>query len=528
MIFCTHCGGQNTADSNFCEACGTELKRAAVAPGGVSIARVPAKRRKKVLWIGFGTLVLAVAGVGAAYWQFAGVGGGSERYFQTLLDEGSAAHPRPSTSCLSDLPYGADRVQITVPHPKQDWMDYLAASGLYVHENDAIAQGSGRRVATYALTEYGKRFVVDRRLCPFDRLGEKVERLVRPAKPAHPEWVGVWFGHVYVRDSAWTKGEIVDQATNGRMKPGETSSFKVYVKANGGWVPNRDPALQKLAFQESNAQPRASSAAETAPSVIDRFFGLFSRGGPREAPAAKASDQGILGRLMSTGGKQAVIGKWYRVSDLQVEKSAELHYIELFKDNTLLFHNPKDRDIKDVPGTWTDLEDGRIKMQLTVLGIPLIMMGQFGDEQMVVEQDQRKEGYVNGLEKARDYAFNRAPPTATKVMALLDQVYKDNKSDLEVENISLVLRAGPDAEVGSNCKDYTAIVKYDSSNTTGNPLAKGLYGGVKRHAVGFMCIDRDKKEMFKVTQRTLSCTQTDWSGRSRMGGAEIRETPCDY
>lgn len=194
--------------------------------------------------------------------------------------------------------------------------------------------------------------------------------------------------------------------------------------------------------------------------------------------------------LKLPGGKPRLIGQWYRVTELQLGESEDLPFIELFKDNTLLNYESRGEYKGKYPGTWTDLEDGRVKMQVTSpLGSQKIIIGKLDEEGMLLESHGR---YVNGLDQAKAYVLKSVRPTIDTVMELIDRADKYGR----VSQIRMSGKPGTMVESGINCKDYTAHVEY---------TLKTEFGFRSRNVEGFVCLDRNEKGAFKLAQQKLKC-----------------------
>lgn len=195
-------------------------------------------------------------------------------------------------------------------------------------------------------------------------------------------------------------------------------------------------------------------------------------------------------RLKLPGGKPRLIGQWYRVTELQLGESENLPFIELFKDNTLLNYESRGEYKGKYPGTWTDLEDGRVKMQVTSpLGSQKIIIGKLDEEGMLLESHGR---FVNGLDQAKAYVLKSVRPTIDTVMELIDRADKYGR----VSQIRMSGKPGTMIESGINCKDYTAHVEY----TVGDE-----FGMRSRNVEGFVCLDRNEKGAFKLAEQKLKC-----------------------
>lgn len=206
-------------------------------------------------------------------------------------------------------------------------------------------------------------------------------------------------------------------------------------------------------------------------------------------------------RLKIPSGKPTLSGKWYRVAQLQLGASTDPPFIELFKDNTLLHYETAKPYPGKYPGTWTDLEDGRVKMQVTgPLGRQMVSMGKLDDEGMLVEADFGSGRYVNGFAKAQEYALKRAP-TGETIMALFHNQENKRYMDMHVPELTYSITSGDSQESGIKCKDYTVSVTYKSLNGTGM---------LSRQVKGFVCIDRDKNGAFKLAERKVSCVENSF------------------
>ena len=195
-------------------------------------------------------------------------------------------------------------------------------------------------------------------------------------------------------------------------------------------------------------------------------------------------------RLSLPGGKPRLIGQWYRVTELQLGESENLPYIELFKDNTLVNYESRGQYEGTYPGTWTDLEDGRVKMQVTSpLGSQMMIIGKLDGEGMLLESHGR---YVNGLDQAKAYVLKSVRPTIDTVMELIDRADKYGR----VSQIRESGKPGTMVESGISCKDYTAHVEY---------TVKTEFGFRSRNVEGFVCLDRNEKGAFKLGQQKLKC-----------------------
>ncbi len=68
-----------------------------------------------------------------------------------------------------------------------------------------------------------------------------------------------------------------------------------------------------------------------------------------------------------------IIGNW---SDLESEDS-----IEFFKDNTFSLKS----GVMNFSGKWVDLDDGRIKIELSIMGISQTWMGNLESKKLILE-----------------------------------------------------------------------------------------------------------------------------------------------
>lgn len=213
--------------------------------------------------------------------------------------------------------------------------------------------------------------------------------------------------------------------------------------------------------------------------------------------ASKERDAGSGPGLGILGGKPRLIGQWYPVTELQLGESDDLPFIELFKDNTLLKYESRGRYKGKYPGTWTDLEDGRVKIQVkSPLGTETITIGKLNGRAMELDSQLGGGTYVNGLDQARDYVRKSVHPTVDTVMELIDRA--DQRRS--VQSISFSGRPGSMAESTLKCKDYTAKVDYTIQSRY---LPQTLW-----KVVGFVCFDRNEEGVFTLAERNLRCVDS--------------------
>lgn len=96
-----------------------------------------------------------------------------------------------------------------------------------------------------------------------------------------------------------------------------------------------------------------------------------------------------------------ISGKWIEKGQADTE-----HYIEIFSDNTVKMHMPE----MDLDGTWTILNDGRVKMDLSYLWSKMTILGRMQGSSLLLDMDGKPATFVklgtsqggNGADKQDD------------------------------------------------------------------------------------------------------------------------------
>lgn len=90
---------------------------------------------------------------------------------------------------------------------------------------------------------------------------------------------------------------------------------------------------------------------------------------------------GVLDLEGCRSNKTALVGKWQEVGKTEV--------IEFFSDGRMSVSG----GVMNTAGSWTLLDDGRVKIELTVLGMTAVMTGKVEGDILRLEMDGRTGQY---------------------------------------------------------------------------------------------------------------------------------------
>lgn len=356
MTTCVKCGHANEPESAFCENCGATLHSPTVNTSS-AIPQVkhvqvtgrtraePAERHSRTgILIGIAVALLTI--VAGAYWYFATPPQASPEVFTKVLTEHFISKPEAIDDliCLNNgLPYQQEHIRVRVSSDwRYWWMVMLSEAGLYTQM--PTTQRGAATIANYMLTETGKKAIRKGRLCFADGIDSiQVKEFRESDKNAQPRWAIAHFTYRYTNLAKWAKSESANYLTSNFFKKSDIFATRVIVLKGRRWVVSEDDNFNQsvVALAQKTRQLVDHSTTQNhaeSSSFIDRLKKLFS-------------------------GSPSIVGKW----------AGDQKEIEFFEDKTLVFkdHGPGPFSGDAVSGTWIQLDDGRIKIDFTFLGMKL-------------------------------------------------------------------------------------------------------------------------------------------------------------
>lgn len=414
--FCSQCGSTVEADARFCDNCGADVQSeqnvapAAQRPAEPARSASPPSRRFGMVGLLIAAALLLAAIGGGFYW-FSGDSGPSSKQIQAAFDDWAAEKSRRNSSLTNAQYFACSRRAGSSLRPDgSDIVWYAAVSKQYSDAphgvvlidprwsklaNALIATGvaeapagrirsselalSGERVVIAArLTEAGSKLARAGLLCFGDSVaigeieqpptvidfeGKRAARVMFSLKLVNPH---PWIEHPDAKAFA----DAVRLARSG----------SIWEKTSAGWVRVTDDArASKL-----NAAIASSIASSDKGNTTNKATPEASSSQSRSQAAAPSSTQGIWQRISNwfggLFGGSSVVGKW---ADADGE-------IEFFDDGKLTVKmNSGKMKGELIPGTWTELEGGRIRVDLQILGFPVppMFVTRQGDQLHVSSND---------------------------------------------------------------------------------------------------------------------------------------------
>lgn len=182
--FCHQCGQRNEDDANFCESCGTPLRKPAAPPPAtpaasaspVAPSSLPAAKGAGLPKAALaGIAVVALVAAGALGWFLLADGKPSEGALLTASNswlDGQRAS-QESAACLRNFDYGKSPVFVSPDsRSTREWLDALVEAGIY-QAPETVTSGSGywaRQQLRYEHGEQAARYIRGGRLCAAERL----------------------------------------------------------------------------------------------------------------------------------------------------------------------------------------------------------------------------------------------------------------------------------------------------------------------------------------------------------------------
>lgn len=167
---CTKCGTSCRPDARFCDNCGQVLPQPperALAAGNTTPMRPGRTRTRSALLAGAAVAALAVAGAAFTWWRLPEKA--SEASFTRAINDyyKANAEARDKLVCVADLPYQQPQIRIgPFARASKEWMDALAASGLYAGPQEQTSTGFLPLVQyVYDMTAAGRAAMRNQRLC---------------------------------------------------------------------------------------------------------------------------------------------------------------------------------------------------------------------------------------------------------------------------------------------------------------------------------------------------------------------------
>lgn len=194
--------------------------------------------------------------------------------------------------------------------------------------------------------------------------------------------------------------------------PGSTGIYDLYTLGADGKPGGTGPDAD-VGSQDEAVVAFARKWIEDMQAAADQAAGKLAESGTAKSESGfLAWLSGLMGAGKVYGGsalfdRKVIPGKWYNVADFLdggAKTEDNITSVEFFKDKTLLYHETGQFALGDVPGTWSELEDGRIKMQITALGMPVMMMARMIEDGLIVQHKKNKLFFVKGFQEAKAYA----------------------------------------------------------------------------------------------------------------------------
>jgi hypothetical protein len=353
MTTCVTCGHANEAGSAFCENCGGALRSQAggdssvipkagnAQPAGL-MKDAPVERNgsKKIVW-GVVAAFLAIVASAGAYRYFVPPEASPETFVKVLAEHFSAKSGNiDDLVCLPiDVFDAQESIRIRFPTHSQkersrlDWIRMLESEGLYAAEP---MQGM---YATYKQTDVGQKVIRNRRLCYADGVDSiQVKHFQMTGKEIQPLSALVSFSIRFANLAKWAQSDSANYLYSGFFKKSEIDGASVIVLSGRKWIVSKDAKAIQAAFNNVKARQSIDHAAAQERgatfSFLDRLKKMFSR-----APS--------------------IVGKW----------AGDAGELEFFEDKTLVLKTHGVPFSGDDSGTWIQLDDGRIKIEFTILGM---------------------------------------------------------------------------------------------------------------------------------------------------------------
>lgn len=413
--FCSQCGSTIEADALFCDNCGAEVQSRPTAAAGAQRPAEPANPAspasrplaKLALLAAAGTVLAAIGG--GIYW-FTGDAGPSTRHIQAAFDEWASHKPaglsltnaqhaacsrranRPIRRDGSDIVWYAavSKQYPDAPHgvvvidPRwSNLVNALLATGVaqapVVRTRDGLLAMSGQRVVIVAhLTEAGAKLAREGLLC----FGDSVAfgELRRPPTVIDYEGTKVALALVAFRlaePHPWIDHPAAKPFADGARR---SEISLVMEKTGAGWALVTDANRERkiLSALAANVVAAAKSPANT-----DSKRPHSTVGGRTEKATAPSGSPGLWRRTSDwfggLFGGSSLVGTW--------EDAKE--QLEFFENGKVTARLKSEEGGLIAGGTWTELRDGRIRLDLQVHGLPIppMFVTRQGDQLHVFSSD---------------------------------------------------------------------------------------------------------------------------------------------
>ena len=413
--YCTKCGASITADALFCESCGVAVKSGAtpVSTSAVSVGATVGHERtlRMVALVAAG--VVATIG-GSAWWWLAHFATPSIGILKSAAEASLNTSGRGSARSLGCIPWleepyfsseqvranfeaerrdsgpFAHRVVLIVPTKHVSLGTALVKSGM---AEGPVGKGDGAnfiqgQVLWFVITEQGVRSVFKEgktrtdsgetrvgisQLCFSDGAYVNAITTVRGPVDVNGKTAVVATVHLgFKNQQPWTEQDEIRSFFDTKVRQRDM----VFMKSDGHWnvagVGGLHQAidtegLRKLLVQRTGQPENATTSGSSGPtatndasgsSLLAKLAALFSSDGGK-APASSTSSSS---HSFPWFGKPSVIGKWHSSNEDW----------EFFEDNTVTMEaRGGSMGGGRLSGKWVQLSDGRIKIDLNFLGMPI-------------------------------------------------------------------------------------------------------------------------------------------------------------
>jgi hypothetical protein len=349
MTTCVTCGHANEASSAFCENCGAALS-SQVATDSAAVSKVEhvqtagqtraatPKRNSKKMVLGITTIFLAVVTSAGAYWYSVPPEASPETLAKALTEHFSAQSGDIDELICMPIRWFDHRehvrVNIQTENRRFHWLNLLALEGLYTQEP---APGVH---AGFKLTDAGQKAVRNGRLCFADGIDSiQVKEFRESDKAAQPRWAMALFSFRYVNLAKWSQSDSANYITSNFFKKTDVGAARVLVIKGRQWVVSDDNNFNKSVVTSAKNDPQSHDHATSknqakSPSFFDKLKNLFS-------------------------GAPSIVGKW----------AGDGGDLEFFEDKTVVLKTHGGSFAGEDSGTWVQLDDGRIKIEFTIMGM---------------------------------------------------------------------------------------------------------------------------------------------------------------
>lgn len=295
MSFCTACGHANADENQFCEECGTRLRRAPASPLRNPTAtrdrRAPISR--KALIIGsIGAGVLAAAAV-AASWMLSNESASPE-HLQAAVDRYLIAKPTANQKryCLRNFAYDKDTVEISsYDLSTRRWLTVLVAAGLYGEPEEAPSSNGFfvTRNLRYSKTEAGRAATATGALCIAKGLVVKRVEGVRAYASGDKSFADAQVTYGLKDVMPWVDGDPSAKKSFPGLGEDFTESVS-FAPKNRRWEV-ATPEERPMAGAPS--RPALSDRGADSPGLLARLMSGFSAGGNPAQGTWRADIMGV-------------------------------------------------------------------------------------------------------------------------------------------------------------------------------------------------------------------------------------------